>query len=638
MTLAAATRTRGASALALALALGVAAVVVTRAGWLCDDAYISFRTVDNLLQGRGAVWNAGERVQAYTHPLWLLLVTLAHAVTGEIFLTAIAAGAACSLAALAILAAGCARTAGAGVLAVLALLCSRAFVDYSTSGLENPLAHLLLALFVLLLGTGLPPARRLFALSLTASFGVLTRPDLGLLFLPALVLAARAVPWRRAVGPAAAGLAPLAAWELFSVVYYGFPFPNTAYAKLGSGLEASALWAQGARYLQDSLTRDPITLATITLGAAVALPRGDRWARALAAGTLLYLVYVVSIGGDFMSGRFLSAPLFLSAALLARQPVAGRWPAPVLAGSLIMLGVSTPGVPALTGASFGEDRAGIVDAHGVSDERRFYYPWAGLLRYRADRPFPSHPFAEEGRALGARAEPSVVVRQSVGYRGYFAGPRVRIIDELGLTDPLLARLPAVWSPAWRIGHFRRLVPPGYAQSADGGEIRLGDPDLARYHAELALITRGPLFRRRRWEAIVRMNLGALDHLVDRERYRFPGVARITQAQASASRPAIVPAAATDGTGLPTTGVRIDLERAHRGREVQLTLTSGGEHLAVFFRGGKVAAFSRFQAGAAGAAAATTIAVPAAAARGFDSFAVLPRAVPSAFAVGALVLR
>ena len=43
--------------------------------WLCDDAYITFRVVDNLPGGFGLRWNTFERVQAYTNPLWMLLVT-----------------------------------------------------------------------------------------------------------------------------------------------------------------------------------------------------------------------------------------------------------------------------------------------------------------------------------------------------------------------------------------------------------------------------------------------------------------------------------------------------------------------------------------------------------------------------------
>ena len=46
--------------------------------------------------------------------------------------------------------------------------------------------------------------------------------------------------------------------------------------------------------------------------------------RALAAGLALHLVYVVAIGGDFMSGRFLCAPLFVAVLIVGRAPVGGR--------------------------------------------------------------------------------------------------------------------------------------------------------------------------------------------------------------------------------------------------------------------------------------------------------------------------
>jgi arabinofuranosyltransferase len=53
----------------LALLLLAYAVVLVRTAWMCDDAFITLRTVDNFVQGYGLVWNVGERVQVYTHPL-----------------------------------------------------------------------------------------------------------------------------------------------------------------------------------------------------------------------------------------------------------------------------------------------------------------------------------------------------------------------------------------------------------------------------------------------------------------------------------------------------------------------------------------------------------------------------------------
>jgi arabinofuranosyltransferase len=46
---------------------------MVQTAWVCDDAFISFRVVDNFVNGFGLRWNTFERVQAYTNPLWTLL-------------------------------------------------------------------------------------------------------------------------------------------------------------------------------------------------------------------------------------------------------------------------------------------------------------------------------------------------------------------------------------------------------------------------------------------------------------------------------------------------------------------------------------------------------------------------------------
>ena len=45
-------------------AFGVFVLVLIRTTWICDDAYINFRTIDNFLHGYGLRWNIAERVQS----------------------------------------------------------------------------------------------------------------------------------------------------------------------------------------------------------------------------------------------------------------------------------------------------------------------------------------------------------------------------------------------------------------------------------------------------------------------------------------------------------------------------------------------------------------------------------------------
>jgi hypothetical protein len=70
----------------LPAALGV--LILVAAGlraWVSDDAYLTFRTIENFLNGYGLRWNALERVQTYTHPLWMLLMIGARVVAGEYY-------------------------------------------------------------------------------------------------------------------------------------------------------------------------------------------------------------------------------------------------------------------------------------------------------------------------------------------------------------------------------------------------------------------------------------------------------------------------------------------------------------------------------------------------------------------------
>jgi hypothetical protein len=73
-----------------AAALAFGALLLANA-WVVDDAYITMRTVDNWVHGFGLTWNTSERVQAYTHPLWMLVLSALYFVTRESFFTIVAA-------------------------------------------------------------------------------------------------------------------------------------------------------------------------------------------------------------------------------------------------------------------------------------------------------------------------------------------------------------------------------------------------------------------------------------------------------------------------------------------------------------------------------------------------------------------
>lgn len=52
--------------------------LVAQTAQVSADAYITFSSIENPLHGYGAVFNVGERVQTFTHPLWFLMQAVAN--------------------------------------------------------------------------------------------------------------------------------------------------------------------------------------------------------------------------------------------------------------------------------------------------------------------------------------------------------------------------------------------------------------------------------------------------------------------------------------------------------------------------------------------------------------------------------
>jgi len=456
------------------------------------------------------------------------------------------------------------------------LYCSKAFVTYSVSGLENPLTHLFLAVFVLVYLRTVRSNRHGFLLAFIVSLSMLNRLDTLLLFLPALsILAWRVRRSPRGAGWLLAGFVPIVLWEAFSIIYYGFPFPNTAYAKLATGIPLGERTAQGVIYLIDSVQRDPVSLASI--GTAIVLVfSARRWELLpFAGGVLLHLAYVVSMGGDFMSGRFLSAPLLLAAILLARGvPRLPRHWGIVPAALVLLFGLFS-----LLPRGFPTGAQNIKT--GITDERA-YYSSSSLLGAQRNTPMPTHGYALKGRELASQA-PLVHVTGTVGLMGFFGGPDVHIVDQAGLADPLLARLPPVSRQAWRPGHFWRTLPDGYLETVRG-ENALTDPDLARYYDHLRLITRGALFDSNRWRAIRDMNLGRLDHLVDRSWYRFPDREIVSLASFASRKDTTAPGDSVRTVRVKEGGmVVVDLDGISNASRVEVITERDDDYLLILLR-------------------------------------------------------
>lgn len=535
--------------------------------WVDEDAFVTYRVISNFISGYGLRFNIDERVQAFTHPLWLFVSTAFHFLTEDMFFTMITTGCVCSLIALSIVFMRLPRDVITVLLMLTLIVFSRAFIHFSTSGLENSLTHLLCGAFaVIFIRNERLSKFSIFLLALCAGLSVVNRLDSVLFFVPALLYVLINQRNIKTVGVILAGLTPVWSWLLFSLLYYGFLFPNTYYAKVATDIPKRDIYSAGLFYFEHSLARDPVTLSTIFLAVLLSAFAGSVRARALAAGLVLYLLYVVSVGADYMCGRFFSAAFLLAVCILTTF----RWRrvAAAISGILVVTtAYIAGGVPLMTRLS--SKPPSIVNGYDqiVVDTQIHFYQVSGL---------PA--ILRNGLRPLRRSDAPASVEFIFGIND--STPRSpfqrHIVDDLALADPLLARLPS--RGYWRPGHYQRDIPAGYPAVLRGQQDSLCDASLDIYKRHLDLLTRGPLWSLERFKTIVTMNIGGYNHLINRAYYKNP-TRQVTLAefQEKADRDRCF-------SILPSRGLRVTLPNLSHARRI-LTSTMEGEVItASFFRG------------------------------------------------------
>lgn len=427
--------------------------------WTCDDAFIAFRVADNLAAGHGFVFNAGERVEAATCPLWVMVLAGARVGGLPIEWSACVLGVLAAATGLGLLSRLDSRP-GVGLLTLLAL---PPLWHFASSGLESGLGVLVIGASYAACAHVEGRRRRAVGAALLASLLPLVRPDFGLFWLPALWLAQRELRGR--VDKAlvlAAGVAFPAAFEVFRLGYFGILTPNTALTKAA----ASADWGLGAAYLRDTVGTYALW---VPLAALALLGRGWTPVRvALAAAGAAHAAYVVRIGGDFMHARLLLPGLV---AMLAAWPSGGPRGVALLAVVTLHAGVCAVALrPGTLPEGVVDERANALLESGhpapvtLLDHVRTEVVQVGLrARLAAEgRPGPdgSPPPCAEGVLLfhydaagqvAVRCDPLApgVVGEGVrvvanglvlGRLAFAAGPAVHVVDVLGLSDPIASRL------------------------------------------------------------------------------------------------------------------------------------------------------------------------------------------------------
>jgi len=324
------------------LGLATITIICSLAGviwpsWLADDAFISFRYAQNLVQGHGLVYNIGERVEGYTNFLWTIIAAGVLSIGGDIVLWCHTIGVILAIT----IVVGTYRLAsvliGSSWALVSALIVgtSQSVLLYTArgSGMETGLFSMLLLSGCGVFLTGERLDRRGFwLLGAGFIFGLtaLTRPEglfvfaitVGYVFLKSLARASKERFLHREIlmliAPFLTLVVPFFLWRLS---YYGDFLPNTFYAKTGGSLSQIH---RGLIYASEF---------AITIGGplllVIAVPWIWNWRAALRSWrsyifllTLSYTVYIIAVGGDHFRGERFFVPLIPWFAILTTDGIA----------------------------------------------------------------------------------------------------------------------------------------------------------------------------------------------------------------------------------------------------------------------------------------------------------------------------
>ena len=402
-------RERGGAAAVLALAAVVAAahVLFLRDSGPIDDEFILWRYARSWVEGDGLVFNPGERVEGFTAPLWVMTIAAGLAMGLPPQLTGLAVSLAGAVAA--VIAVGLAWRAlhpdTQWYPPALLLAASPALAWHAVAGLGTaPLAGLI-AVWLWLWIEAVRSERPARGAALALGLAGLMRAEALLFALPFLWAEAR----RKRVGTALLSLLPALAWLAFRLAYYGRWLPVTYHVK---HLPLSHELKFGLVYLG---------ICTLTTGigllAFLGLPNllrphspGRAPVRAATVGLLLFVAYVVWVGGDFLElARFFvpALPVALLVACEGARRIAGERKA-LLAATLV-LALALSQWPQFV------DRPALRQRHAEFEER-----WERVAL-----------------ELRRRTRPGTTVAISpIGAVGWFS--RLPIVDMLGLTND------AVW--------------------------------------------------------------------------------------------------------------------------------------------------------------------------------------------------
>ena len=321
-------------------------------GYLTDDTFIHLQFAKNLISGEGFSFEPGRATYGDTSPAWVFLLAMAGRAipgagatpveAGSIPLLAVIAkvwGAAC-LALAVVLLVRVGRTLGWTpwvALAAGAMLAAHAWsARWALSGMETPLATLLVIVAMGALARALVTGAGTFVPGLMLGVATLARPECWLLValgVGAVALGSSANRSWRTVATGAGALLGSGPWLLIAWVWFHRLLPNTSAAKAGAPLDPALMLAALRTSIRILLSADGLPLAAIVVTAAFAgpelwrtLPRDRRAFWLFVSGWPVLLVAGLAVGGVQVVSRYLvpAVPCVLLAGIAALGWAASR--------------------------------------------------------------------------------------------------------------------------------------------------------------------------------------------------------------------------------------------------------------------------------------------------------------------------
>jgi hypothetical protein len=505
-------------------------VLANRYYFLTDDAFISFRYLENWLSGDGLVFNPGERVEGYTNFLWIVLLALPAALgmapeTAAPLFSIIASACLLFLVFFArVIALEEKPVSWSWVLAPLFLVLMRTYSVWATGGLETRLFSLLIFCGALLAFRAIKYPQGWWSVFASLAFGLseLTRPE-GLLFFAtaaALVFAGRlalknSLIHRRDLAGLGLFALIVGAHFLARYIYYGSWLPNTFYAKV-----AGQHFDQGISYLSLFCLEYAFYFWAVPLIFFIyhTVRSKDLFAYFFFIFPLPYILYVTYLGGDHFEYRFLDPVLPAVAIILTHGIIRWVFPKgifhkkriiPATAFCLLFI-IYQQAIPWASSMAFGPQyKTAVVPEIDPSKTAFRYLPGFNylasiftrnsrpLIRMFAGIRWEEHKAfwqkqAEHGRSFkglmqkGLFKPSDLFCMPYIGALPYYSN--IKVVDFHGLIDPVIARSDSAKS---RPLFHARTPPEDYIQKrgveflVTGGDLITKDdaPGLPWLHTE-----------------------------------------------------------------------------------------------------------------------------------------------------------